>query len=115
MEIRFYEKLPRRDGDIVKEYLKTMEENKLYDAFTINNDLEIVECKGVIRNNGSYNYHNNYDDSDNELYIKSNNNSCKYDSKWFTLNKEEAIKIQQEHLAKWKEILTNENNRLDLL
>lgn len=42
-------RLPSNKGEIVKKYLKTLELDKVYDVYTINGDLEIVSCKGMIK------------------------------------------------------------------
>ncbi len=106
MELKIHLKTPPTYGDIVDNYLKVLEENKEYDAWTINEAFEIIECKGSIRNNESWNHHNNYDNSENELYVGSK-------TKWFTLNKSEAIKIQSENIQAWKAMLDNELLRLE--
>ena len=106
--IEFYLKTPQTSGDIVNDYLKVLEENKEYDAWTINERLEVIECKGSIKNNESWNYHNNYDSSENELYVGTH-------TKWFSLNKGEVINIQKENISRWKLELEQELLRLENL
>lgn len=110
MKLEHYLSTPLTYGEIVKNYLKVLQENKPYPAWTLNDNLEVIECKGLIKNNGSYNYHNNYDDSENELYIIDRSTKLK---KWFSLNKEEVVKVQRENIAKWRECLEAELLRLE--
>ncbi len=104
--------IPYTFGKIVEDYLKTLMQDVEYSAWTINDKLEVVECKGIIANNGSYNYHYNYDNSQNELYIVENK---LYIRQWFSLNKQEVIDIQQLNILKWKAILQEELSRIDSL
>lgn len=109
MKIEHYLNLPYDSGEIVKDYKKILQTKVWYKAWTINDSLEIVECEGSIQNNNSWNYHNNYDDSEDELYIKKNNHII---NKWFTFNKDEIVKIQKENIEAWKKVLTDELLRL---
>jgi len=113
LELKFRLELPSYYGDIVTKLLKSCDPNIEYDVYTINDNLEVVKIKGVIRNNGYWNYHHNYDDSSNELQIINKNGS--YTPKWFTFYEKEAIEIQQQLVEKWKQILNNEIKRLDEL
>lgn len=112
MEIKHYLSTPSKYGKIVEDYLKVLKEKTEYDAWTLNEKLEVVKCKGIIENNGSWNYHNNYDDSENEMYVIINNQKI---NKWFSLNKEDVIKVQQENIIKWKNVLQEELKRLELI
>lgn len=112
MKVEHYIILPRPCGEIVKDYLKVLKEGKEYSAYTLNDDLEVVECKGIILNNGSWNYHNNYDDSENELYVMMYGLRI---NKWFSLNKEDVEKAQTENIIQWKLKLADEINRVDKL
>jgi hypothetical protein len=110
MELKNYLSTPSKNGQIVEDYLKVLKVDVEYPAFSLNDKLEIIECKGIISNNGSWNYHNNYDDSQNELYIIV---GTKKTCQWFTLNKEDVAKVQKENIEKWKAILSNELSRLE--
>lgn len=112
MELRYYLSTPSKRGQIVEEYLKVLKENTEYDAWTLNDKLEVVKCKGIIRNNCSYNYHHGYDDSENELYVIIDKPII---NKWFSLNKEDVIKVQQENILKWKLVLQEELSRLEVV
>jgi len=112
MEIKHYLSTPPKCGKIVEDYLKVLKEKTEYDAWTLNEKLEVVKCKGIIENNGSWNYHNNYDDSENEMYVIINNQKIK---KWFSLNKEDVIKVQQGNILKWKNVLQEELKRLEVI
>jgi len=113
MELNFRLKLPYHFGEIVEEYLKTMQVKTKYNGYTISDKLEVVECVGIICSDGSYNYHNNYDDSELQLAIIASPNT--FLGKWFTLNKSEAEKVQRENIEKWREVLNNELLRLQSL
>lgn len=104
--------LPSKFRETVKDYLKVLIENKEYPAYTINDDLEIIECKGVISNNGSWNYHNNYDDSENELYVIIDGRRI---NKWFSINREDVEKVQAENIIQWNLKLADEINRVNKL
>jgi hypothetical protein len=112
MELKHYLSTPLKYGEIVKDYLKVLKEKTEYDAWTLNDQLEIVKCKGLIENNGSWNYHNNYDDSENEMYVIIDKQKT---NKWFSLNKEDVIKVQQENILKWKNMLQEELSRLEVI
>lgn len=111
MKLQFYLNTPVTYGDVVINYLKVLEENVLYDAWTITNDLEVIPCKGSIRNNGSWNHHNNYDNSENELYVTLG--SLNPVKQWFSLNKTDVLKTQTENIEKWLDILNKEQSRLN--
>lgn len=113
MKLNFELKLPYHFGEIVNEYLKTMQIKTKYNAYTISDELEVIECVGIIQSDGSWNYHNNYDDSELELAIVTSKNSNL--GRWFTLDKEEAEKIQRENIKEWKEVLNNELLRLHII
>lgn len=115
MEVKFNIKLPINRGKIVEDYLKVLKENTKYSAWTINDDLEVVPCDGIIRNNESWNYHNNYDNSESELYVVIGDRNRTYLNRWFSLNKDEVIKVQQENIINYKNMLYNEILRLDEL
>jgi hypothetical protein len=90
----------KADKDIIENYLKIFKENEEYDAYSIDDNLKIVKGKGSIKNNGSWNHHNNYDDSKNELYFKEQNEIGNPMSrnvqiaKWWTVSWEEIKGMQ---------------------
>jgi len=65
-------KLPPNHGEIVEQYLKVLQRDTKYDAFTISNEFEVIECKGIICNNGRYNWRYNDDISFDEMYVYTN-------------------------------------------
>ena len=109
MKLEYNIDIPSHYGQIVKDYLKVLTLNKEYDVYSLNDNLEIIRCKGIIKNNESWNYHNNYDDSENELYIIYNKHIIK---KWFSLNREDVEEIQQKNIKNWQNILNKELLRL---
>jgi hypothetical protein len=64
---------------------------KAYSLDLENND--IVEGLGWVASNDSYNYHNNYDDSQNVLWFEG-------EQRWFTLNYDRALQIQKDNSVK---------------
>lgn len=98
--------LPYHYGEVVKERLKVLELDKKHEGFTLNEKLEIVKVECSIENDGSWNYHNNYDDSENVLKVGSV-------SKWWTLSETEIKQIQKEHLDNSIKLLTDEIDRLN--
>lgn len=98
--------------EIIKDHLKVLELGTWYDVFTITNDFKVISTKGAIQNNGSWNYHNNYDDSENEMYVKINGNAL---SRRFFLKEKEARKVQEYNIQKWKVKLEAEIERVNAL
>jgi len=118
IQLEEYLHLPYPSGEIVDRYLAVLQENVEYPAFTIDSNLNVIECVGIIKKNGSYNYHNNYDDSSNELYClvgnEFNNVRSEY-NQWFSLNKNEVIELQKKLIVKWKSVLERELKRINEL
>lgn len=113
MKLEHRVSLPYNDRTIVKQYLTVLKADVKYPAFTVNDRLELEECQGIIGNNGSYNYHNNYDDSEDELQIIYPNGSRV--RRWFTLNKQDALDVQAENIRAWREIIKEELLRLETI
>ena len=92
--------------DKIKEEFKVGDPIK---AFTLNDKFEIIECQGVIESDGSWNYHNNYDDSQDTMY-------CIIDGiqsiRWFTPKKEIIRLVQKENINSWKDMLRKEAKRV---
>ena len=105
MTIKYELKLPYHYGEVVSERLKVLELDEKYKAYTLNEKLEIEELYCSIENNGNWNYHNNYDSSENVLKVGDIN-------KWWTLNKTEIEQIQREHIDRAINFLTQEINKL---
>lgn len=110
MELKYKIKLPPVRGQIVEDYLKTLQVDTFYSVYTLDDNLNLIECLGKIKNDGNWHYHHNYDNSENALYILLND-VCTI--RWFSLNKEEVLKIQQENIESWKNILNKELSRLN--
>lgn len=100
------------DRKIVKDHLQVLELNTWYDVYTILDDFTIVQTKGCIKSNESWNYHNNYDDSENEMYVKHNGNEFR---RRFFLKYSEVKEIQKKNIEMWKKMLNAELERLDSL
>lgn len=68
-------------------------------AYSINlKDNSIVEGDGWVASNESYNYHNNYDDSEDCMWFNK-------EQQWFTLNYEKVLEVQKENNKKIIEVL----------
>lgn len=113
MILEKYVRLPYTSGEIVTKYLQVLDADVEYDAWTIDDSLEIVKCKGIIKNNESWNYHNNYDDSKEELYVKISGQAVS--KRWFTLNLKEAVEVLKPMLTEWKNLLEIELERVKAL
>lgn len=100
--------LPSHRGKVVEDRLKVLELDKKYEGFTLNEDCEIIQCKCKIKSDGSWNYHKNYDDSENVLMVDG-------EHRWWTLNESEIKKVQKENLDRIIDSLTQEIERLKKL
>jgi len=112
MEITHHVDLPYPYGKIVDKYKSLLEINKEYSAWTIDDNLNVVPCVGSIKSDNSYNYHKREDDSQPRLCIIK---SYAYQSRWFTLDKEEAIKVQQKNIIDYVTKISKELIRLNSL
>jgi hypothetical protein len=73
------------------EELKKLIGNSKVKAYSINTrDNSIVEGEGRIASNESYNYHNNYDDSEDCMWFNG-------EKQWFTLNYDRVLEVQKEN------------------
>ncbi len=105
--------LPQTTGPIIEQYLKVLSTNTPYTAYTLDDDLNVITCNGIIENNKRYNYHNNYDNSELELFIiKANGKKI---NRWFSLNKNEVIQQQLLNINNWRARLEKELTRLQTI
>lgn len=76
----------------VEKYLGHLKEKEKYNAYSISDDYELIFGKGYIDSNNSWNYHNNYDDSENTLWFEWTNKhkTLLKQEKWWTLSESEA-------------------------
>lgn len=73
------------------EELKKLIGSSKVKAYSINTrDNSIIEGEGWIASNESYNYHNNYDDSEDVMWFTNS-------KQWFTLNYEKVLEVQKEN------------------
>jgi len=111
MELYYRVKLPANTGQRVNKMLDTYKLGvKISPVYTINTKLELVECDGVIKNNGSWDRHNNYDDSENEMQCIIDNKNV---AQWFTTSKRKAERLQYKMIIEWAKVLCKEFGRLD--
>ena len=96
---------PKHYGNIVEERLKVLEIETNYEGFTLDENLNIIKTKCSIENNGRWNYHNNYDNSENVLKVGNI-------EKWWTLSEKEIKKVQKENLDNNINIFTKEIKKL---
>ena len=74
-------------------------------AYSIDSkDNSIIEGIGWIDSDGNYNYHNNYDDSEDCMWFSKKSNSIG-SQQWFTLNYDRVLEIQKENNKKIIEAL----------
>lgn len=86
--------------DIAKEYLKVLRRHEKYPAFTVDEDFNVVKGVGCIKSNGSFNYHNNYDDSEDTLWFNQTKESYCEKEGWWTLSEVEANERRNELVKK---------------
>jgi hypothetical protein len=92
MKIQIYLDIPSEYENI--EELKKLIGTSKVKAYSLDLDNNsIVEGEGWIESNGSYNYHNNYDDSEDCMYFEGK-------QQWFSLNYERVVEIQKENSKK---------------
>lgn len=82
---------------LAKEYLKILEPNVEYKCYYINDNLEIIQGKGIIKNDGLYNYHKNEDISNDTLYVIGY--EYKNKPKWWSLSLDKAKQKQSQLIA----------------
>jgi predicted DNA-binding protein with PD1-like motif len=103
--------IPNTYGKIVDKYLQTLDHGKYYDAFTLSDSLQIIQVKGIIQNNGRYHLHHNYDNSEDELFIR--HLTGKTEKRFWTTSFEEIQSIRVQNIKTWCETLQNELKRYE--
>lgn len=106
---------------IVEKYLTMFSLNEEIIGYSLNEELEIVKGKGLIKYSEEINYHKNLDEGENRLFFKIDN--IKNDSmsrnswqvKWWTPSLEEIKKIQKENIEQNKKLIQEELDKIDLL
>lgn len=98
-------KLPWAFRELPKLYRQVIGMNQWKPAWTLSGDLELVECEGSVGMHESWNYHNNYDDSEPVLCVRYHGHPEGHVEKWFTLNKEEAVALQKSLAKEYLEVL----------
>lgn len=90
--------------DSIKD-IKNLIGNSKVKAYSIDlKDNSIVEGEGWVASNESYNYYNNYDDSEDCMWFSKKPNSVG-NQQWFTLNYEKVLEVQKENNKKIIEVL----------
>lgn len=87
--------------------------NSYVQAYSLNDELEIIEGQGRIKSDNRWNYHCNYDDSEDCMFFKIEGRSEK--EQYFTTSLEEIKKIQQENIKAYRKVLQDEIKRIDNL
>lgn len=95
---------------IAEVYENIFELNVHYKAFSIDEDFNIIEGIGIIRNNKSWNYHNNYDNSYNDLYFLYKNVERQ---QWWAIDLKEVNAVLQQEISRVKSILLQKIKDLD--
>ena len=99
--------LPYVNTELMEKYTMIFDPDTNYKGYILNDLLEIVQREDCsIKNDGSYNYHNNYDDSENTLFVGDK-------KKFWTPSLQEITKIQQANLDVRIFHLTEEVERLE--
>lgn len=89
----YYLKLPHSSDEKEIAKMKGLIGTSSVDAFSIDTEIyKIIKGKGSIKNNGSYNYHNNYDDSEDEMFFDNK-------TQWFTLNEDRVKEVFNQNAA----------------
>jgi len=102
VEINYLKRPSNYEG--IEELKKLIGKSKVR-AFSIDLDTnDIVEGWGWIASNESYNYHNNYDDSEDCMWFNVKETGFG-NQQWFTLNYERVLEIQKENNVKIIEVL----------
>lgn len=104
MKIQYELKLPS-PYEGAKEMTKVLGINAFHKGYTIGENLEILHGNCSIESDGSYNYHNNYDDSKNVMMFEG-------EKRWWTLNPSRAKEIQGLAIKQAVEQIEMEKNRL---
>ena len=84
-------------------------------AYSLDEDLNILEGWGKISSNNSWDYHNNYNDSEDVMWFSYEeylNGNKKYSEKFFTTNLDEIKIIQKDLKDKWIKLLESEIERV---
>jgi len=90
MEIKIWDVSIPSIYENIEEIKKVIGNSKIK-AYSINTkDNSIIEGEGKIANNESYNYHNNYDNSQDCMWFNGQ-------QQWFTLNHERVLEVQKEN------------------
>jgi len=105
MKIEVDLKLPSKyDKEDLKNYLAVFSRTPVK-AYTLNDDFEIVEGMGKIASDDSYNYHNNYDDSEDVMYFNT-------EQKYWTPSLEKIKEIQKENIERAIPIIEEKRQKL---
>lgn len=106
MTISHTPNLPPTYGKIVEEYKKQHQLGEYVHAYTVLDNLKILEVKGIIQNNKMYHPHFNLDNSEDELFIRYV--SGKSEKRWWTTDFCEAVKIRVQNINEWTNKLNKE-------
>lgn len=98
--------LPPTYGKIVEEYKKQHKVGEYVPAYTVLDNLKVLEVKGIIQNNGAYHPHFNLDNSEEELFIRYG--TGKIEKRWWTTDFCEAVKVRVQNINEWIEKLNRE-------
>lgn len=97
MKIDIYLKIPSPYIDV--EAVKAVIGKSSVKAYSLSENCEIIEGIGKIGNNGRYNYHNNYDTSQDAMFFNGV-------EKWFTLSESRIKEVYDENVEVIRKELT---------
>lgn len=92
----WYVNIPSKYENI--ETLKEIIGNSKVKTYSLDENNIIVEGEGWLANNDSYNYHNNYDDSEDCMWFNG-------EQKWFTMKYTRVLEVQKENNHKILKVL----------
>lgn len=121
-EIELEVELPWRTDSEIKKMLNVIDQDQLIKGYTLDDSLNVVQVWCSIENDGRYNYHNNYDSSEPEMYVYM----CDVDleekdrkryrhERWWTLSLEKIRMIQKENIQQHMKVLQSELGKLENL
>ena len=103
--------LPRADKDTEVEKYKSFDKNNKVKAYSLNQELKIEEGLGWIESDGGWNYHNNYDNSEDVMWFRIGDKVSK--GKWFTTSMMELNHFRKENIKRVRLELNNILQYLD--
>ena len=97
--MKYKVKLPSTTENIKERYLSLLKMNEGYPAYSIDDNLDLIEGTGTIEMNDDYNYHCNTDESIPELYFAyeayPTHNHLTKEKRWWTISISDAVELRE--------------------